>query len=170
VQPNRRHRLLAVLLGIVVATAAAQDAREVERLFRAGETEQALRQAESAIAARPRDASMRFLRGVMLAELQRGAEAMDVFNRMIEDFPDLPEPYNNLAVLHAAQGQIDRARELLESALRHDPAYHTAHENLGDVYVRLARRAYERADASGRHEPALQHKLRLARELAAVKP
>jgi Flp pilus assembly protein TadD len=170
VQPNRRHRWLALLLGVVVVTAAAQDTRDVERLFRAGETEPALRQAESAIAARPRDASMRFLRGVMLAELQRNAEATDVFNRMIEDFPDLPEPYNNLAVLHAAQGQIDRARELLESALRHDPAYYTAHENLGDVYVRLAQRAYERAGASGRSEPALQRKLRLARELAAVKP
>lgn len=162
--------MLAALLMGLVGSAAAQDAREVERLFRGGDTEQALREAERAITARPRDASMRFLRGVMLSELKRSAEAMDVFNRMIEDFPDLPEPYNNLAVLHASQGQIDRARELLETALRHDPAYYTAHENLGDVYVRLALREYERASASGRQEPLLQRKLRAARELSTIKP
>lgn len=161
--------MLAALLVGLAGAAAGQDVREVERLFRGGDTEQALRESERAITARPRDASMRFLRGVMLSELKRSAEAMDVFNRMIDDFPDLPEPYNNLAVLHAGQGQIDRARELLETALRHDPAYHTAHENLGDVYVRLAQRAYEGA-AGGRNDPVLQRKLRAARELSAIRP
>jgi Flp pilus assembly protein TadD len=164
-----RHFILA-LLTCAPAVALAQDTRDVERLFRGGDTAQALQRADKAIAERPRDAAMRFLRGVMLSELQRTADAMDAFNRMIEDFPDLPEPYNNLAVLHAGQGQIDRARELLENALRHDPSYFTAHENLGDVFVRLAQRAYERATGSGRAEPLLQRKLRLARELASARP
>jgi Flp pilus assembly protein TadD len=172
VLPTWRHCILAALLFGPAgwASAQAQDTHEVERLFRSGESEQAMQKADRAIVERPRDASMRFLRAVMLSELHRTADAMDAFNRLIEDFPDLPEPYNNLAVLHAAQGQIDRARELLESALRHDPAYYTAHENLGDVLVRLAQRAYERATASGRADPVLQRKLRLARELAGVKP
>jgi Flp pilus assembly protein TadD len=170
VQPTWRHCILAALLSGLTGWSSAQDARDVERLFRSGDSEQALQKADRAIAERPRDASMRFLRAVMLSELHRTADAMEALNRLIEDFPDLPEPYNNLAVLHAAQGQIDRARELLESALRHDPAYYTAHENLGDVFVRLAQRAYERAAGSGRNEPSLQRKLRLARELAGVKP
>lgn len=165
-----RHCLLATLLLALAGAATAQDVRAIERMFRGGEADKALKTAEQAIAARPRDAAMRFLRGVMLSELQRSAEAIDVFERMIDDFPDLPEPYNNLAVLHAAQGRIDRARELLEIALRHDPAYYTAHENLGDVYARLAQRAYERADASGRGDPLLQRKLRAARELGAIRP
>jgi Flp pilus assembly protein TadD len=80
----------------------------------------------------------------------------------------LPEPYNNLAVLQAAAGQVDSARALLETALRLDPGYRTAHQNLGDVYVRLAQRAYEAA-AGPRPEPGLQNKLRLARELAALR-
>jgi Flp pilus assembly protein TadD len=87
---------------------------------------------------------------------------------MIESFPDLPEPYNNLAVLQAAAGQLDRARALLEIALRMDPSYRTAHENLGDVFVRLAQRAYEAASGP-RSEAALQTKLRLTRELANVR-
>lgn len=147
----------------------AQDLREVERLFRGGDTALAMQRADKAIADKPRDASMRFLRAVMLTELQRTTEAIDALNKLIEDFPDLPEPYNNLAVLLAAQGRIDNARELLETALRHDPNYAVAHENLGDVFVRLALRAFERASAT-RNDEALQRKLRLTRELAASRP
>jgi tetratricopeptide (TPR) repeat protein len=147
-----------------------QEAREVEQPFRSGETGQALRKADEAITLRPRDAAMRFLRAVMLSESKRTAEAIDALTRMTEDFPELPEPYNNLAVLHAAQGQIDRARELLETALRHDPTYLTAHETLGDIHVRLALRAYERAAPGGRADAPLQRKLRLTRDLANARP
>lgn len=159
---------MLVCLGPGSALAADQP-REIERLFRGGEIAVAVQRAERAIAATPRDASMRFLLGVMLSELRREVEAMDIFRRLTEDFPDLPEPYNNLAVMQAAQGHIDSARELLETALRHDPSYSTAHENLGDVFVRLAQRAYERAGGAGRGSPALEHKLKLARELATTK-
>jgi Flp pilus assembly protein TadD len=83
---------------------------------------------------------------------------------MTQDFPEMPEPYNNLAVLEAAAGRLDQARSLLDTALRHDPAYRTAHENLGDVLMRLAQRAYEAASGGGRNEPGLQRKLRLVRD------
>ena len=144
-------------------------ARAIELQFRGGEPKQALQRLAQALAARPADASLRFLQGVLLSESGRPAEAAPVFERMTEDFPDLPEPYNNLAVLQAAAGHLDRARALLETALRLDPAYRTAHENLGDVFVRLAQRAYEAAAASPRAEPALKNKLRLARDLVAAR-
>jgi Flp pilus assembly protein TadD len=157
-------------LAVLVATPlSAQETRDVERLYRSGDAAQALQRADKAIAEKPRDASMRFLRAVMLTELKRTAEAIEALNKMIEDFPDLPEPYNNLAVLYAAQGRIDSARELLETALRHDPGYAVAQENLGDVFLRLALRAFERASANGRgNEEALQRKLRLTRQLTGV--
>jgi Flp pilus assembly protein TadD len=170
--PLWRHCCLAAFaLGAAAPLQAqpAQDVREVERLFRGGDTAVAMQRADKAIAERPRDASMRFLRAVMLTELQRTSEAIEALNRLIEDFPDLPEPYNNLAVLLAAQGRIDSARELLETALRHDPGYAVAHENLGDVFVRLALRAFERASAN-RSDENLQRKLRLTRELAGGLP
>jgi len=103
----------------------------------------------------------------LLTETGRTAEAVQLFERMTQDFPDLPEPYNNLAVLHASAGRLERARDALEVALRLDPSYRTAHENLGDVLVRLAQRAYESAATGDRAEPALQAKLRQVRELAA---
>ena len=160
----------AVAGAFAQAQAPSQDGRDVERLFRSGDVAQAMQRADQVIAERPRDAAMRFLRAVMLTELQRTAEAIDALNQLIADFPDLPEPYNNLAVLYAAQGRIDRARDLLEAALRHDPGYAVAQENLGDVFVRLAQRAYERAGSSGRGSDGLQRKLRLARDLTGSRP
>jgi len=82
-----------------------------------------------------------------------------------EDFPELPEPYNNLAVLYASEGQLDSARAALEMALAAAPNYATALENLGDVYLQMAADAYQRAaklDPSNRQAGA---KLALSREL-----
>ena len=143
-------------------------AAEIERQYRNGEPRVALQRLEQALAQRPGDAALRFLQAVLLSETGQTPQAQRLLERMTEEFPDLPEPYNNLAVLQAANGQLDQARSLLETALRLDPAYRTAHENLGDVLVRLAQRAYESASGA-QGAPALQTKLRLVRELAALR-
>ncbi len=90
---------------------------------------------------------MRFEKGVILTDSKRSAEAIDVFRRLAEDYPELAEPYNNLATLYAATGDYDGARTELEHALRANPNYGVAHENLGDVYAMLASRSYARAQA-----------------------
>ncbi len=113
--------------------------------MRAGQLPAALTRVERALAQHPRDAQMRFLKGLILSEQNKTAEAITVFTKLTEDFPDLPEPYNNLAVLYASSGQFDRARTALESAIRTNPTYATAHENLGDIYAKLASQAYDKA-------------------------
>ena len=137
----------------------------IERQFRSGAVAAAFARIERAIAAQPNDPALRFLHGVMLSESGREAEAVVMFERLTQDFPELPEPFNNLAVLYAAQGRLDRSREMLEAALRNDPAYATALQNLGDVFARLSLRAYEAAARPPRGDDALQRKLRLVREL-----
>ena len=162
--------LLAVMVTVsaLAATEAPDLSRDIERIFRSGDVTQAFQRVDQAIASQPDNARLRFLRGVMLSETKREPEAMAVFERMTQDYPDLPEPFNNLAVLHASRGQLDSARELLETALRNDPGYLAARENLGDVLIRLALRAYEQAAAGSRGlDPQLQRKLRLVRELTA---
>ena len=124
-----------------------------------------LQQAASAVAASPMDAPPRFKHGVMLLDLERDAEALHVFERMSEDFPELPEPYNNIALLHARVGRFEAARQALETALRNDPGYRPARLNLGDVLMRLAVQAWETAAAAAPPDAVLQRKLRLAREL-----
>ncbi|HOB95369.1 MAG TPA: tetratricopeptide repeat protein [Aquabacterium sp.] len=162
---------LAMQLVAGQAPAAAQPvvgAAEIERQYRSGEAQMALQRLEQALAQRPGDAPLRFLQAVLVGEAGRPAESRRLLERMTQEFPDLPEPYNNLAVLHAADGQLDQARGLLETALRLDPAYRVAHENLGDVFVRLAQRAYEAASGP-RAGPGLAPKLRLVRELSALR-
>jgi Flp pilus assembly protein TadD len=152
--------------GAVAQTAGAQatSAPEIERQFRGGDQAGALQRLDQAIEAQPRDAQLRFLKGVLLAESGRGAEATEVYTRLTQEYPELPEPFNNLAVLQAAAGHLEEARDSLQTALRNDPTYATAHENLGDVYVRLAMREYNR---SGNRSPELQRKLELARQLVS---
>lgn len=145
-------------------------ARDIEQQYRRGETAQALLRLNAAVAAQPGDAAMRFLLGVLLAETGQSTQAAATFERLTQEFPDLPEPHNNLAVLQAAGGRLDAARASLETALQLDPHYRAAHENLGDVYVRLALRAYGSANDANRPDAVLQRKLQLARDLARNLP
>lgn len=131
----------------------------------------ALSLAESQPEAQAREPRWRFLRGLALTALGRVEEAATIYTRLTQDFPDIAEPHNNLAVLRAAQGRLDEARDSLERALRADPSQREAHENLGDVHLRLAIRHWEAAAAtsppSPAADPSLVRKLRLARELAS---
>ncbi len=139
--------------------------QQVQQLLAAGRTQQALEKADAQLAKNPRDAQMRFVRGVILTEMKRTAEAREAFERLTEDFPELPEPYNNLAVLYAGEGRLDSARAALELALTAAPNYGTALENLGDIYLQMAADSYQRAaklDPANRQASA---KLALAREL-----
>lgn len=143
-------------------------AQEAARLQRRGDPEGALALLDKRIAEAPRDTQARFLRGVILTDLKRTAEAAEVFAALIREFPDLPEPYNNLAVLHAAAGRYDEARRALEQSLLANPLNAVARQNLGDIYVQLAREAYERALAQEPRDRALRAKLALIGELAKV--
>ncbi len=125
----------------------------------------ALTRVEQALAQHPRDAQMRFLKGLILSEQNKTVEAIAVFTKLTEDFPDLPEPYNNLAVLYASTGQYDRARTALESAIRTNPTYATAHENLGDIYAKLASQAYDKALQLDSGNVAAKSKLTMVRTL-----
>ena len=149
----------------------ADELQDVDKLYRAGELQQALSKADAAIAAQPRAAQIRFLKGVILTDLKRHDEATQVFIALTEDYPELADPYNNLAVLYAADGQLQSAVVALQTALRNDASHRAARENLGDVYLTLARQAWSAALVGSKGEDGeLQRKLRLAREIQAVPP
>lgn len=139
---------------------------EALKIYRSGERSRALARVEKALNTDPKDTQLRFLRGVLLTELGRRDDAVMLFQRMIQDFPELPEPYNNLAVLQASGGDLDSARATLESATRVLPSYGLAHENLGDIYLRLAQRSWEHAEFLNPAQAArVQERLSLARDL-----
>jgi tetratricopeptide (TPR) repeat protein len=167
--PARLLSIGALLVACGPLYATVEETAEVSRLHRSGSSVEAVQLADRILAARPKDAQMRFLKGVVLAESQRAAEAIEVFQGLTEEFPELAEPYNNLAALHAARGDYERARVALEQALRSNPNYATAHENLGDVHGMLASRAYAKALTLDPANERLPGKLALVRELFSAK-
>jgi len=175
--PSTMHlRALAasLLLPLALALAAARPAlaalaeelSEVTRLHHAGQSQAALERADRFLAGKPKDAQMRFLKSVVLADTGKRQEAATLLQQLTQDFPELAEPHNNLAAIHAAAGDYGKARAELEESIRLNPAYATAHENLGDVYAMLAAEAYGRAQRLEPGNAALPRKLALVRQLA----
>ncbi|MBK0392958.1 YybH family protein [Ramlibacter algicola] len=162
----RALRMLAVAAALASpAFAFADDYGDVTQLLRQGKQAEAMAKVDQFLAAKPRDPQMRFIKGVLLTEQGKTQDAINTFVKLTEDYPELPEPYNNLAVLYAGQSQFDKARAALEMAIRTNPSYSTAHENLGDVYAKLASQAYSKALQLDGANTAVPPKLALIREL-----
>jgi hypothetical protein len=159
--------MFALTTALFAVSVHANDIEEVNQLLKAGKQAQALTKVEQSLTAKPRDPQLRFLKGVIQTEMGKPQDAIGTFNKLTEEYPELPEPYNNLAVLHASAGQFDKARAALEMAIRTNPSYSTAHENLGDIYANLASQAYSKALQLGGSSTSLQPKLTLIRELFA---
>jgi len=193
----RHHLPFALLLFVIGVPAFAQDGREsseeARRQYGAELTEEARKQygaglkeagtlikdrqfataeakLDALIAQRPREPQARFLKGVVETDLGRTDVAIATFRALIEDYPELPEPYNNLAVLYAQRGEYDSARRALETAVRTAPNWAVARENLGDIYARLAAAEYERAAKLDRDNKTAPAKLTLVRSLLATSP
>ncbi|MFC5300664.1 tetratricopeptide repeat protein [Azospira restricta] len=160
--------LVALALGLAAPLAQADNLADIQKLMKAGQYPQALEKTDAYIAGKPRDAQGRFMKGLILTEMNRPADAIAVFTKLTEDYPELPEPYNNLAVLYAQQKQYDKARTALEMAIRTHPAYAIAYENLGDVYAKLASQAYDKALQLDSNNAAAQGKLSLIRDLVST--
>lgn len=162
---NQTIALSGLLAALFASPAFADDFTDVTKLMRGGQFGEALNKADAFLNKNPRDAQMRFLKGVILTEQNRSADAITIFTRLTEDYPGLPEPYNNLAVLYAAAGQYEKARAALDSAIRTNPTYATAYENLGDVHAKLASQAYDKALQLDSANSAAKSKLTLVRSL-----
>ena len=162
-------RLSALIAGVVlsasVSVANAQSLPDIQRLLKQGQLPQALEKSDAYIASKPKDPQGRFMRGLVLTEMGRTADAIAVFTKLTEVFPVLLDPYNNLAVLYAQQKQYDKARTALEMAIRTHPSYSIAHENLGDVYAKLASQAYDKALQLDSSNKSTQTKLSLIKEM-----
>lgn len=118
-------------------------------------------------AERPREPQARFLKGLALADSGKTNEAILMFQAVLGDYPELPEPHNNLAVLYAQKGEYGLARDELEAAISAAPDYTIAYENLGDIYARLAALNYEKAIARDARNKTAPLKLKLVRDVLA---
>ncbi|MFY1914875.1 tetratricopeptide repeat protein [Achromobacter xylosoxidans] len=141
---------------------ASQITTHIERLLNRGDNAEALAMIEKRQAEikdqRGTDVQLMFQHARALAALDRKAEAVDIYAEMTTRFPELPEPWNNLAALYASRGELEKAQDALQMALRADPGYAAARANLGDLQLLQALRTYKQAAKEG--VPGMQDKAR----------
>ena len=131
--------------GLSLAAGGLEDARE---LARDGDVRGAIKRLNRTLAGEvtlEERVHARYLKGMLLLGDGDAEGAQAVFEGMIRDYPGLPEPYNNLAAIHASEGDLEIARDLLVKVVGQHPDYVVALVNLGDVYARMAAVAYDRA-------------------------
>lgn len=156
---------VAGLLFAIAISVHADEIQDANKLFKQGQHAQALEKVNAFLAGKPKDAQARFLKGLILTEQNQVPEAIAIFTGLTEDYPERPEPYNNLAFLYAGQGQYEKAKSALEMAIRTNPNYATAHENLGDIYAKMASLSYERALQLDKNNAGAKAKLALISKL-----
>jgi len=163
--PSRLIAALAAATLFAASAVGADELAEAGKLLRSGKHELAMARVGAVLAQHPEDPRARFLQGLILADQGKSDAALEVFHKLTVDFPDLPEPHNNLAVIYASRGEYEKARMALEQSIRTHPSYATAYENLGDVYAKLASQAYDRALKLDSGNTGAQNKLALVRDL-----
>ncbi|MCH9652106.1 MAG: tetratricopeptide repeat protein [Deltaproteobacteria bacterium] len=137
--------LVFALFAPLVATAASPQLDAIREQAENGQPRQALQRLNTYLSQHPGEFDGLLLKGNLLIEAKAPNKAEEIYQRLIRDFPQQPEPYNNLAVLHATEGRYEDAAEVLQQALFTHPSYRAAYENLGKVYGRFASQAYTEA-------------------------
>lgn len=154
-------RLLAASVLVASATVHADDYGDVSQLLKTGKLAEAQAKVDLYLTVKPKDPQMRFLKSAVQSAAGQPADAITTLTALTQEFPELPEPYNNLAVLYASQNQFDKARTALEMAVRINPGYATAYENLGDVYAKLASQSYSKSLQLNATNPQASQKIAL---------
>jgi tetratricopeptide (TPR) repeat protein len=126
---------------------------DVERLIKARKYQDAINLLGTQIVANPKNVQLRFVKARLQLEMRQWAEAKKTLLEITQQFPELPEPYNNLAALAANQGNWIEARDYLELALKLRPSYSIASANLGEIYIRLGAEAYTNAAKGAQLNP-----------------
>ncbi|MCW1964873.1 tetratricopeptide repeat protein [Polynucleobacter sp.] len=142
---------------------------DVERLIKARQYQDAVNLINTKIKATPRNVQIRFVKARLEIEMRQFGEAKKSLIEITQQFPELPEPYNNLAAIAANQGNWIEARDYLELALKLRPTYVIASANLGEIYIRLGAQAYESA-AKGALTNQRQYTNRAKALLDVLKP
>lgn len=137
----------------------------VAQLIKNNDAAEAVALADIGLQRNPKNTQLRFLRAVALDALGRTDEAEKALRALIDQFPEIPEPYNNLAVIEASKGNLDEALSLLKKALTLSPNFALAQKNVGDVYLSMALDEYEKAGPQLKHNEQLQQRIETIREL-----
>lgn len=168
VRASRKALFLIILLSLSQSLIAGVQTDKIQALISEGELSQALTLTNKKLLEDESNVTFRFLKGLILTRLNELDKARDLFIELTREHPDLPEPYNNLAVIYASQGDFENAQNALQRAISTHPSYATAHENMGDIYAKMASKAYNQALELDAENTSAKAKLSLINDLFFV--
>jgi hypothetical protein len=160
-------RLLALTAALLASAAWADEYSDVNQLLRSGKHAEAMAKADQYLASKPRDPQMRFLKGVIQTGIRQAGDAITTFNKLTEDYRNCRSPTTTSPCCTPARASSTRRVPRSRWRSAPTPATPTAHENLGDVYAKLASQAYSKALQLDAGNTGVQPKLALIRELFA---
>ncbi|MEE9551672.1 MAG: tetratricopeptide repeat protein [Gammaproteobacteria bacterium] len=160
--------LFFVLSAFLTPVLADTELRKAQSLISEGKLQQAMSVTDEYLAKDSKSIEARFIKGLILTKSGHLEKAEELFLELTKEHPDLPEPFNNLAVIYASQGKYEKARITLQEAINTHPSYATAHENIGDIYAKMASQAYNQALQLDAGNQAAKEKLSLISELFSV--
>ncbi|ETD69199.1 hypothetical protein V757_09360 [Pelistega indica] len=76
-------------------------------------------------------------------------KAMSIYRDMTSKYPELAEPWNNMAAIQINIGSLEEALESLKMAIAIRPNYPIANQNIGLIYTALAKQSFETAARQG---------------------
>ena len=141
-------KITTALICLTVFLANAAASKQINQAYQqleSGNTNAALQISNTILRSDPKNPDARFVKGMVLANKGKTAQAINIFKKLTIDYPNNPEPWNNLASLYAKQEKYHQARDALISAINTHSSYATAYENLGNIYSKMAVIAYNRA-------------------------
>jgi len=141
------------------------DINKAQRQFNEQRFGDTLESIDAILATQAKHQQALFLKAMTLQRIGRIDDAIAAYQVLNREYPQSPEPYNNLAVLYAQQGKHKQARDTLLRALNAHPSYATAYKNLNDIYSRMASNAYSKALALNNKKGAKQIKLALINKI-----
>jgi len=157
----------------ILPTVQSDPHDQVKKLLRQEKYERAVVLVDKYMAVNPRDPQMRFWKAWITDRTGDKQVALNMYLSLTQDYPEIAEPFNNLAVLYAAKGQFSIAKEALDAALRANPNFADAHENMGDVLIQLANYSYQRSLQINPTQRGVSRKITILKpsvEINQVKP
>jgi Flp pilus assembly protein TadD len=141
-------------LALVVLWSVSCSASNADDLFDAGTIDQliknnqlilALEKVDQWLDLQPDAVVPSFLKARILTTDGKSDQAVTIYEKLIAVEPDLPEAYNNLGLIYAAGGNLEKATKYFQLGLQTNPTYATLYQNLSTLYAARAISAYRKA-------------------------
>lgn len=144
-QDEPREYLSTISMTRSNSAATSPELEQILRLSQQGKHREALTAVNAIIAEKEQKAAATLAKGIILSNMGDKQQAKMIFTKLMRDYPDRPEAFNNLAVIYSEEGNYPQAIETLQQAFSTHPSYAQVHSNLKELYATLASQAYNKA-------------------------